>query len=469
MDLLIKTRTGRKVVKSALMVTAFLFIFVNLAFGAYFLNRFNPGVKVAGLNIGGLTRAEATHLLNERLERYKKLDIVLDGRHYELEPDRVGVEYDIAATLEMAWSEGRAAFPPILGAVQSRGSNLSLAYSVEPSKLKDFVAGFAASQSQSPVDAEIVVVDGRPRVEPDKSGLGIDSGRLTGLIKGAFQNQISTISLQREVLPAQIKSADLDATLADTRKLVATKIELSYADKSFAPNPKVVGGWLAFAKDNNQPKMVVDRVKMEPYLKTVADSIYIAPKNHLINVQNGTTTGEEAGVEGLEIDKEGLATAIMATLAGASTGKIPIQTHTLPFKTVYNRTISLDFGRYIEINLSSQHMWAYQDHVSIFDSVITSGATGAGFATVTGLFDIKAKQRNRNLNGNAIGYNYNVFVQYWMPFFGNYGLHDASWRSSFGGSDYYYNGSHGCVNMPLETASWVFNWADIGTPVWVHT
>jgi lipoprotein-anchoring transpeptidase ErfK/SrfK len=62
-----------------------------------------------------------------------------------------------------------------------------------------------------------------------------------------------------------------------------------------------------------------------------------------------------------------------------------------------------------------------------------------------------------------------VFVQYWMPFYQGFGLHDASWRNgNFGGQDYYYGGSHGCVNLPLATAEFLYNWADIGTPVWVH-
>ncbi len=56
-----------------------------------------------------------------------------------------------------------------------------------------------------------------------------------------------------------------------------------------------------------------------------------------------------------------------------------------------------------------------------------------------------------------------------MPFYGNYGLHDASWRNGvFGGQDYLYNGSHGCVNLPEATAAFIYNWADVGTPVWIH-
>jgi lipoprotein-anchoring transpeptidase ErfK/SrfK len=60
-----------------------------------------------------------------------------------------------------------------------------------------------------------------------------------------------------------------------------------------------------------------------------------------------------------------------------------------------------------------------------------------------------------------------------MPFYQGYGLHDASWRNgNFGETSgplgYYYDGSHGCVNLPDATAAFVYNWSVVGTPVWVH-
>ena len=52
-----------------------------------------------------------------------------------------------------------------------------------------------------------------------------------------------------------------------------------------------------------------------------------------------------------------------------------------------------------------------------------------------------------------------------MPFCGGYGLHDASWRSSFGGSIYKRSGSHGCVNLPTWEAPELYDLISVGTPV----
>ena len=58
-----------------------------------------------------------------------------------------------------------------------------------------------------------------------------------------------------------------------------------------------------------------------------------------------------------------------------------------------------------------------------------------------------------------------VPVDYWMRFVRGIGFHDATWRYAFGGNIYYANGSHGCVNLPYESARTMFNNTEIGTPV----
>jgi lipoprotein-anchoring transpeptidase ErfK/SrfK len=233
-----------------------------------------------------------------------------------------------------------------------------------------------------------------------------------------------------------------------------------------------MGYWLAFKhvqKEDGKVELQVDlsRDQIKGYLQSVANEVDIAPKNKKVNIRNGTSTVEQEGVNGRAILQDQAVDQIFSGLANGSVS-VNLTSTQLAFKTETNRSVGLDYNKYIEINLSSQRLWAYQDNSVVFSTPITSGATGAGFPTVTGLFNIYAKERSRYLNGRPYGWDYNVYVDYWMPFYGGYGLHDADWRSAFGGQDYYYGGSHGCVNMPKSSAAFIYSWANIGTPVWVH-
>ena len=93
--------------------------------------------------------------------------------------------------------------------------------------------------------------------------------------------------------------------------------------------------------------------------------------------------------------------------------------------------------------------------------------TGAWGVTPFGSYYIRNKATNVHLLGPEDD-PYDSFVYYWMAFIGSsYGIHDATWRSSFGGNIYKYNPSHGCVNVPYDVAETLFYRVEIGTPVYV--
>ena len=127
------------------------------------------------------------------------------------------------------------------------------------------------------------------------------------------------------------------------------------------------------------------------------------------------------------------------------------------------------------MNLTTQFARMYDDGGNvIWYSYIVSGNTGEGRSTPTGTFAINSgKGRNQTLVGmdeNGDGEpDYESKVTYWMPFVGNaVGLHDASWRSKFGGTIYQWNGSHGCVNLPTAKAAELYDLTRVGDKVIVH-
>ena len=121
-----------------------------------------------------------------------------------------------------------------------------------------------------------------------------------------------------------------------------------------------------------------------------------------------------------------------------------------------------DFGdSYLEINITRQHIWYYKQGKLIAQGDIVSGNVSNGNGTPLGIYEITYKQENSTLRGA----NYEAKVNYWMPFNGNIGLHDASWRYSYGGDIYLNDGTHGCINAPKYLAKKIFAEIEAGTPV----
>ena len=87
---------------------------------------------------------------------------------------------------------------------------------------------------------------------------------------------------------------------------------------------------------------------------------------------------------------------------------------------------------------------------------------GGNHDTPRGVFRIISKAQNTYLTGP----DYRSFVNYWMQLtWGGVGLHDASWRSYYGGNIYTYNGSHGCINMPYWAVEQAYGMFSAGMPV----
>lgn len=119
---------------------------------------------------------------------------------------------------------------------------------------------------------------------------------------------------------------------------------------------------------------------------------------------------------------------------------------------------------YIEINISKQHMWYYIKGELYVSTDVVTGNYG-DMDTPKGYWAVNSKASPCELVGDG----YVSYVQYWMAFIGGgWGIHDASWRDTYGGTIYMGNGSHGCVNTPYNAVKKMYAKVTIGTPVIVY-
>jgi len=139
----------------------------------------------------------------------------------------------------------------------------------------------------------------------------------------------------------------------------------------------------------------------------------------------------------------------------------PIQETT----TVLPLIIEPKYNTYVDVDIANQVVTYFEDKVVKLQSPCVTGLANGKRDTPTGTFTIKTHDTNRYL----VGPTWKSFVSYWMRFTDTAcGLHDATWRSSFGGDIYKTNGSHGCVNLPKDFAAQLYDAVDIGTIVYVH-
>ena len=116
---------------------------------------------------------------------------------------------------------------------------------------------------------------------------------------------------------------------------------------------------------------------------------------------------------------------------------------------------------YVEVDMTQQKMYFFLEGEKVLETDVVTGCTSKNMGTPEMVCYINYKIRNRYLKGR-------YFVNYWVPVYGGIGLHDATWRDEFGGEIYIKNGSHGCINTPLEKMAELYDMLEVGMPVVIH-
>ncbi|HBE19895.1 MAG TPA: hypothetical protein DEG17_09075 [Cyanobacteria bacterium UBA11149] len=115
-------------------------------------------------------------------------------------------------------------------------------------------------------------------------------------------------------------------------------------------------------------------------------------------------------------------------------------------------------NRWISVDLTNQRLIAWEGGFQVYAVIVSTGKKST--PTRQGIFTIKSKHRTDRMQGQG----YDVpNVPYTMYYDGGYAIHGAFWHRRFGTPV-----SHGCVNVAVNHARWLFNWASVGTPVIIH-
>lgn len=203
--------------------------------------------------------------------------------------------------------------------------------------------------------------------------------------------------------------------------------------------------------------VTVDEDKVASFVQTMASTYNTYGDVRTFTTSLGDDIEIGGGDYGWVIDKSGEKEQILSDLEGGE----PV-TREPVYEQTAKGTGSNEIGTtYIEIDYTNQHLYYYEEGELKLECDIVSGKISNGNGSPDGIFKIAYKKSPATL----VGEDYASDVEYFMVFAYNVGIHDADWRSSFGGTIYQNSGSHGCVNIPADKAEELYGMLEVDTPV----
>lgn len=319
-----------------------------------------------------------------------------------------------------------------------------------------------------PENARIEAGDQEFIIIPETMGNKVKEGELLQNIEDAFSTYTTEINLEKENLyeipEYYAKDALVNDALETANKYSHATITYDYGYTKEVLDYQTIKKWIQISK----------KFKVSLNEDLVGD--YVADMQKEYNTMGTarkfkTVSGKEItiiqGDYGWKINfKKEKEKLLKDTKSGQTTEREP----EWEYRGLVRKGKRADIGgTYVEVSIDQQTVWMFVDGKPIASSSCCTGNPNKNASTTKGIYSITFKKSPATLTGpDAEGGHYSSDVTYWMPFNGNQGLHDAPWRSAFGGNIYKTNGTHGCVNLPFSMAKIIWDNVKEGYPVIVY-
>lgn len=429
-----------------------------------------PRVQIAGLKIGNKTPAEAKVIVKNYVNQINSEGPEINYADKTLKPtiDEIGMTFNVDKVVDDAYNFGRQG--NWLNRVKENSKMVFSNYNVElkpntdEAKFDAFLGQMAKVVEVAPVDASLSVNNGAVALHPEKIGRGLDKEKLendiTTLINNDKLNNSKIDLITSELQPKIIAADTNDATLQAEEFMASAPITAIHENDAYIASKSEVGSWITFSEIGDKLVAQISRDKVNSYTSQVVSKIEIPKINR--EVMEGTGEVLVEGQDGRGVDV-GRLSADMYNHAIAKRVGADIKIGTFPIpKEEITKNPHYQAGRYegrwIDINLSEQTLYAFEGKTLVNQFLISGGKTGP---TPTGEFSVYAKTRSQVMDGP--GY-YLPNVEWISWFSGDYSVHGTYWHNNFGTPM-----SHGCVNASNGDAEWLYNWDEVGTPVYIHT
>jgi hypothetical protein len=309
-----------------------------------------------------------------------------------------------------------------------------------------------------PQNASFKYSNGSYEVIKEVYGNKINKDKLNDAIETSILKGETKLDLNENLCYVNPKYILSSGKTLETRNLlnkyVSTKITYRFGGEKEVLDGSVINQWLNV--DENL-EVIINEISVMKYLRGLSKKYDTVGTARNFKTSMGKIVEINGGLYGWKIN---LNAETKALLENIKLGEV------LEKEPVYAQK-ALAWGEdeigntYVEINITRQHLWFYKNGKLIAQGSVVTGNPNKGHSTVVGTYMLNYKQNGSTLKGPG----YEAEVTYWMPFFGDIGIHDATWRNSFGGDIYKRRGSHGCVNAPLTLAKKIFENIEEGTPI----
>lgn len=458
-------------------IVVLVLLIVYLAGMLYYNDKFLNGTMVNGSDVGGMTLQKANDQLSKKVNGQSLKLIFNDGQNEVLQSAQLGVSYNKDNSLnQLMKNQNKWAW--FIGFFKNEKNTLTDLIQISDENLTNGIASMEHAKEENqiaPTNAYIQYKDGSFSIIEETLGSKFNIEELVKNIKVALsegKQQLDVTKANGYVKPQVYKDdQDLNNQLKAANEYCLSAITYTTPKgKEIALDGSTLITWLSKQDDGSYTKdESVFKEKLTAFVKELASQYNSIGATRTFTGKDGQSHTVSGGTYGFRVSTDSEVSALLKMINENKSENNRIPEHTGQLPSGENGGLGTT---YLEINITKQHLWFVKDGSVVLESDFVSGKeSDSTRLTPSGTYYIYNKERNRVLRGTKQPngkYEYESPVSYWMPFNKGIGLHDASWRSTFGRDIYINSGSHGCINLPTGFAGSLYSQIYVNLPVVVY-
>lgn len=459
---------SRKSSKGLIAILILLIVLVGLLLATFFIGKkyfathFMPNTTINGIYAGNKTADEVRYALQDKIREYQLKVIERNGKTETITGEQLYMQYVDDGSLDKLLKEQTEGFW-LLKLTAKKKLSIDSGFTYDENTVDSILDKMDCFQEENITEPQSAHVEENGNlfvVAEATEGTKLKKEETKAAIEKAIQNGDEEIDLDKSGLYESAEITEDDGTLQakcdELNKMVQANITFDFKDRTKVVDSTLIRSWIKKGSDGNY---ALDEDAVKSWVVQMARETDTFGLEHQFKTSTGQTITLAAGGDyGWLIARDSTTQKLIADLKEGKTETIEPEYR---YKGLDRSTNDIG-GTYVEVNISMQHMWCYKDGQLVVDTDVVTGNEAKGTCTPSGsVWAIDAKKADDWFSSG-------VHVDYWLPFNDGCGIHDASWRSQYGGSIYKTNGSHGCVNTPHDAAGKIFETMEIGYPVVVY-
>lgn len=442
-----------------IVILAVSIALIYLLISIYFCSHFFFNTEINGVNVSLKAHSAANQVIRDYMKDY---ELQLSEKNSETEKI-AGRDINLQFNEKIGISEiyhMQSSFQWIGSLFKSQKYDINDLYRYDDDLLKDNINKLNCfnETATEPQNVNFKYSNGSYEVIQEVYGNVIMKDKLNEAIKTSIEKGATNLDLEDQHCYRNPKytlsSYKTKITQNLLNRYVSANITYKFGSKNEILDGNTINKWLGVDDDL---KVVINKTAVMKYINELSRKYDTVGAARNFKTSTGKTIAVEGGLYGWKINQNVETETLFQSISrGEVVKKEPAYTQKALFRG------ENEIGNtYLEINITKQHVWFYMDGKLIADGPVVTGNPNRGWSTVIGTYMLNYKQKGAILSGPG----YKTGVAYWMPFYGNIGIHDATWRYSFGGEIYKRKGTHGCINAPFGLAKVIFESIEVGTPI----